>query len=557
MKLRNYQIKLIKDIQKAWLTHRNVLAVLPTGAGKTVCFSNILKKHKGYCVAIAHRQELVTQISLALANDGVPHRIIGPNAVIKTIIQLHVADFGQSYYDPNATCAVAGVDTLMRRLNTLKGWGESISLWVQDEAHHIQQKNKWGKVLKIFPNAKGLGVTANTVRADGKGLGRENDGVMDVLIEGPPARQLIEEGYLSDYKIFAPKSDLNLDGVDVSNRTGDFNPNQLNQRIKQSHIIGDVVEHYLKIAQGKLGITFATNVETALSILSQFKQKNVPAEVISAKTPLLIRREILRKFKNKNVLQLINVDIFGEGFDLPAIEVVSMARPTESFNLFCQQFGRGLRILSGKDRAIIIDHVGNTYRHGLPDAPQIWGLEPKVRRASSNTKDIPPVKVCGECSAVYEAFYKKCPFCDYVNTPISRKLPKFVDGDLTELDPTVLEAMRKEVGRVDAPSDSLRRKMERAGAPKMAILGAIKQHNLRQEAQNVLREAIALWAGHQRAVGRPDDESYRRFYHKFGIDVLSAKALGRPEAEKLLGQVKRTMGDRTVSTYTDATSDIR
>ena len=247
----------------------------------------------------------------------------------------------------------------------------------------------------LFPNSRGLLVTANTERADGKGLGRHADGLADTLVEGPGMRDLINQGYLSDYRIFAPPSDLNLDGVEIGS-TGDFKQNQLKLRIKKSHVVGDVVEHYKRLANGKQGITFATDVETATEIAAQFNAAGVPAEAVSAKTPDRLRVEISRRFERGEIKQLVNVDLFGEGYDVPAVEVVSMARPTESFNLFCQQFGRSLRILEGKTGAIIIDHVGNVMRHGLPDAYQAWTLDrrekgkrkKKEQAAADDTKGI-------------------------------------------------------------------------------------------------------------------------------------------------------------------------
>ena len=543
MQLRDYQLQCEAAVYEAWHTVRNVLVVLATGSGKTVLFAKIISDHVGASCAIAHRQELVGQISLALARYGVKHRIIGPSKVIRWIIQaLHIIETGQSFYDPNAPCAVAGVDTLIRRGGDLKHWTQQVTLCVNDEGHHVLRENKWGKAIALFPNAKTLLVTANTERADGKGLGRHADGIVEAMVEGPTMRELIDRGYLTDYRIFAPPSDLDLNGVTIG-AAGDYNRNQLKQRVQKSHIMGDVVSHYLKLAPGKLGITFATDVETATNISAKFNAAGVPAEMVCAKTPDQTRTEILRRFKLGQIKQLVNVDLFGEGFDLPAIEVVSMARPTESFNLFCQQFGRALRLLEGKQWAIIIDHVGNVQRHGLPDAYREWTLDRRERRSRSKVQEgMIPVKTCTKCTGVYEAIYKECPFCQHVPVPAARSAPEFVDGDLYELDPTTLAAMRGDIDKIDLPADTVRRKMERAGAPRLAAGGAAKQHRLRQEAQTVLREAIKWWAGYERAKGHPDSRSYRLFYHTFKVDVMTAQTLGRPEAELLASKINKTIG---------------
>lgn len=543
MQLRPYQSKLKADVYAAWQSGAsNVAAVLPTGGGKTILFSDIVREHVGHSVEIAHRQELVSQISLANARYGLTHNIIGPKNVVKWVVQLHMRELGRSFYDPGAHRAVAGVDTLLSRKKDLEGFCNQVSLWVLDEAHHLLKDNKWGKAAALFPNARGLGVTANTERADGKGLGKHADGLLDVLVEGPGMRDLINDGYLTDYRIFAPPSDLNLEGVEIGS-TGDYKPNQLKLRIKKSHVVGDVVQHYLRLAKGKQGITFATDVETATEIAAKFNAAGVVAEVVSAKTPDNIRTEIGKRFERREVQQLVNVDLFGEGYDVPAIEVVSMARPTESFNLFCQQFGRSLRILEGKTGAIIIDHVGNVLRHGLPDAYQEWTLDRREKgKRRKKDADVIPVKSCGKCTSVYEAIYKACPFCGHVAIPALRSAPEFVDGDLTELDPSTLAKMRGEVDRINLSAEHIRTRLERGGMPGIAAGGAAKQHRLRQEAQVPLREAIAWWAGHQRNLGHPDSESYKRFWFMFGTDVMTAQTLGRTDAALLAARINKTIG---------------
>jgi len=543
VQLRGYQQDSERDIYAAWQRGaRNILYLLPTGGGKTVQVASIVRNHTGHSLTAAHRRELVSQISLALAANGVTHSIIAPKAVVRDIIQIQMADIGRSYFDPNSVRHVASVDTLLARSSELEQLLSRITLWVQDEAHHVLRENKWGKLAAMIPNAFGLGVTANTVRADGKGLGAHAHGVFEELIEGPPMRSLINQGYLTDYKIFAPPSDLNLSGVKISAATGDYNPSQLKNRVRKSHIVGDVVDHYLKLVPGKLGITFASDIETAGDIAAKFNGHGVPAELVTAKTPDKVRAEIMRRLRRGDLKQVVNVDLFGEGVDVPAISVVSMARPTESFNLFCQQFGRALRILPGKDLAYIIDHVGNVMRHGLPDAKQTWTLDARERGTrGKRDPDMIPVRACPECTAIYERVYKGCPYCGHVVVPALRSAPEFVDGDLAELDAETLAAMRGEVRKVDKSADSVQRGMERNSHSYIVAKGAANQHVKRQEAQEVLRDAIALWAGHQRAAGRDDSESYRRFWFNFGVDVMGAQALGRPEAEALTEKINNAI----------------
>lgn len=576
-RLRKYQADLKAAVFQEWNAgHRNVLAVAPTGAGKTVLFADVVNSVNGIaCAVIAHRAELVSQMSLALAREGVRHRVIGPDTLRRQCVSLHMLELGRSFYDPAARVGACGVDSLVNKDAARDPWFSQVGLWVQDEAHHVLKENKWGRAAEMFPNAWGLGVTATPLRADGRGLGREADGLFDAMVLGPTMRDLIGQGYLTDYRIFAPPSDVDYSAVSVT-PSGDYSPAKLSAAVHASStIVGDVVGHYLKIARGKLGVTFAVDIDHAKEIAQAFNAAGVPAEVVSAKTDALNRQRILRRFKAREVLQLVNVDLFGEGFDLPAIEVVSMVRKTESYGLYVQQFGRALRLLvdtpmgewerltpearraridaSSKPRGIIIDHVGNVIRHGLPDAPREWSLKRRERR-SAPTSDAVPLRIClpwvgaqGEeyegCHQPYERFHLACPYCGCpIPPPAERKAPEFVDGDLFELDPETLQALRGEIARID-------------GAPRIpghldgiAAAGAQKLHLARQQAQARLRELIALWAGWRKTFGRTDREILKEFFFAFGVDVLTAQTFGRPEAEGLSETIANTLAKHGVTT---------
>jgi len=307
--------------------------------------------------------------------------------------------------------------------------------------------------------------------------------------------------------------------------------------VQKSHIMGDVVEHYLRIAKGKLGVTFVPSIEIAEITAAEFNANGVPAAVVSSKTKDADRVRILSAFKRREYVQLVNVDLFGEGFDLPAIEVVSMARPTQSYGLYVQQFGRALRLLEGKEYAIIIDHVGNVVRHGLPDAPREWTLDGREKRGAKEQDDSIPVKACLDCTAIYERVYAECPFCGYHPVPAPRSGPEQVDGDLTELDAETLAQMRGEIAAVDRTPEEYAVELNGRRIPQIGQRAMMKRHIERKEAQEALRASIAWWAGYRRAEGMPDSEAYRRFYFKFGVDVLTAQTLKTPEAMALAEKI--------------------
>ena len=540
--LRPYQIDVKNGVYSEWEKgNKNICLVMPTGSGKTAVTANVVSEHRGATCVIAHRQELVSQLSMALARAGVRHRIVGPANIVKLCVRLHMEEIGKSYFDPNSTCAVAGVDTLVRRTTELAQWLKSVTLWVTDECHHILGNepdtcNKWGTAVRLFPNAKGLGVTATPQRADGKGLGSHHDGVMDSMVIGPTMRDLISLGYLTEYRIFAPPSDLDLSAVTVS-ASGDYSRDSLTKATRKSHVMGDVVTHYLRIAKGKLGITFATDVQSAKELAEQFTLAGVPAVALDAKTPDSERIAVLKRFKNREILQIVNVDLFSEGFDLPAIEVVSMARATQSYGMYVQIFGRALRPLKGKSHAIIIDHVSNVVRHGLPDAPKSWSLDRREARSKKNDPDAIPVKACPECTAIYERIYKACPYCGFEPIPSIRSAPEHVDGDLHELDPETLKRMRGEIEEATMTAEEKRLELAMKHVPYAGQLGGVNKHKERLIALNELRDQMAWWGGYHTAKGRPDSEIQRRFYFKFGIDVLSAQALRTKEAIDLRDRV--------------------
>jgi len=538
--LRSYQTDLIAQLYGAWDSGaRSVMMQLHTGGGKTVILANVIKDFAGYSMATAHRNELVSQMSLTLAREGIRHDILAPRPAVRTIVTLHVFEFNRSYYQPGARVMVSGVDTLVRMSDPRFA---QVGLYIADEGHHVLRDNKWGIAAAMFPNARGLFPTATPLRADGCGLGSHADGLADALIEGPPMRQLINEGYLTDYRPYAPSCDIDLSNVPLS-AGGDYSPPKLREAVHKSHIVGDVVEHYLRIAPGKLGITFATDIESATDIAAGYRSASIPAEIISAKTPHLLRANIMRRFRNREILQLVNVDLLGEGVDIPAIEVVSFARPTQSYGLYAQQFGRALRPLPGKSHAIIIDHVGNIQRHGLPDALyRTWSLDRRERRSRGTPDDVIPMRTCANpaCVAVYERVIKSCPYCGHTFIPAVRAAPEHVDGDLTELDPATLSILRGEVAKIDG---IVRVPQHLDPIAKRAVAN---RHLERQQAQAGLRHAISVWAGYYRDQGAEDSEIYKRFYFMFGTDILSAQALGAREAEELTSKLENKLAAANV-----------
>lgn len=541
IQLRPYQQQLDADISNAMNAGaRAVLGVLPTGGGKSVVISErVSRDHIAgakQCV-IAHRTELVAQMSLHIGRRGIRHALIAPKNVIAQTIKEHRATFnGQSFVVPNANCSVGGVDTILARSESLASWAFQIDNWTIDEAHHVLKQNKWGKVAAMFQNARGLGVTATPSRADGMGLGAHHDGVFEAMVEGPSMRQLIDQGALCDYEIVAPESDFLIDD-DAITKTGDYSHNKMKVASEKSQIVGDVVQEYCKRAYGKRSIVFATDVETSNRMAAQFNDAGIPAASVSAKTPGDVRAEYIRRFREGKLWVLVNVDLFGEGFDVPSVEVVQMARPTASLAVYLQQFGRALRLLEGKAIGLIIDHVSNYKRHGLPDQPRVWTLDKRDRRGKRepHPEEI-PLTSCRDCSRPYERFHKACPYCGH--EPVIEgggRTIEQVDGDLVLLDRELLAKMRAAL-ELETPEQVGARVEYKAG--KIAGKGAENKQRARIEQQTALAETIDQWAGLQVAKGRDLSQTYRRFYIATGMTTIEALAMKRVDMEALQEKVQ-------------------
>lgn len=518
MTLRKYQSELIARIGEAWRSGaRNVCAIMPTGAGKSVVMRNIVRDHIGASIMIAHRQELVSQLSTHLAVEGVVHRIIAPQSVISNITKIHREEFGRSFYNPSSIVSVASVDTLISR--GAEPWMSQVRLWLCDEAAHLLVENKWGKAIAMFPNAFGLGVTATPTRADGKGLGAHSHGVFNSMVLGPSMRELIANGFLSNYEIVVPQCGFDSSKLIVGS-TGDYTPKSLRAESRRSQIVGDIISNYQHWADGTQAIAFATDVETSDEIAKRFTDANIPAVSLHAGTSDFDRFHTIKQFRNREIRILVNVGLFDEGFDVPGVETVIMARPTKSLGLYLQQIGRGLRPAAGKTRALIIDHVHNVMEHGLPDKPRAWTLDARLKRESrERDPDDIPLTRCEVCQRPYERVHKQCPHCGHVPVPAGRAGPEQVDGDMTLLDVYTLDKLR-----AAADLESPKHLAERVGAAAgpIAARAAFNRQTERLEVQRELAEAIAAWAGVGRESGMTDSELYRRFWFMTGMDVLSA-----------------------------------
>lgn len=428
LNLRPYQSKGVNDIRASYQQKfRAPLYTLPTGGGKTVLFSHIaanVAARSKRALILVHRIELLRQTADKLRSTGCQVGLINP------------------MYTPNlrAPIQVASVQTLVRRTH----WNiPGFDLIVTDECHHVISST-YRTILNQWPNALNLGVTATPVRGDGLGLGVNVGGVYDTLIQGPQVGELIDMGYLVRPVVYAPKQKLDLTGLRTV--AGDWNKKQLAERTDSREITGSAVDHYSKICPGQPCVVFCCSIAHAEHVAAEFRGAGYRAFSADGSMPDEQRVRLLGGLANGDVEVLTTCDLISEGTDIPAISCAILLRATQSLGLYIQQVGRALRPAPGKDKAVILDHVGNVLTHGLPDEDREWTLdgEMKRRREKGDEEAAMKVKQCPECYAVHMKADPTCPECGYLYPPPKGRHPEQVDGELA----LMTEEHRRAVRRV-------------------------------------------------------------------------------------------------------------
>ena len=415
--LRDYQGECIGGIRDAYRAgRRSPLLVSPTGSGKTVMFAYIANgtSKKGNRVLIlVHRQELVDQTCRTLRAFQVDHGVIAA---------------GRSA-DRSHAVQVGSVQTVVRRLDFCRP-----DLIIIDEAHH-GTAGSWRKVIDANPQARILGVTATPERLDGKGL----KDVFDLLIRGPEVSWLIDNGHLSRPKYYAPPQAADFGGLHI--RGGDFAKDELAKVMDSKAITGDAVEHYARICSGTPAVAFCVSVAHAQHVAEQFLTAGFRADVLDGTLDRDTRRDRVKALGDGRLQVLTSCEIINEGFDLPIVTAAILLRPTMSLGLHLQQIGRVLRPAPGKDRAIILDHVGNLARHGFAEDVRDWSLEGRLKKRKRKADDEEDIQV-RQCPTCYCAHAPApiCPECGHVYQLTQREI-EVRAGTLVELD---VEAMRRE-----------------------------------------------------------------------------------------------------------------
>lgn len=377
IQLYEYQRDMLRQIEDAFVTHQSVMVQMPTGTGKTVLISEVVKREerrvKNPCVwIVVHRRELVEQIKETL------ERRLGTSL--------------DAEREKSSVIEVFSIQWLSRHYQELD---EQPTLIVIDEAHHAVAKT-YEEVMNAYPNAKKLGVTATPCRLTKRGF----TDLFEVLLCSHSIPKFIKEGYLSDFDYISlnPNSEdqKKIDGLEKRAADGDYNIAEMQEVLDCKPSIGRLYQTIKDFAAGKKGIVYAINIEHAEHIAEYYREQGLAAVAISSKTPKEERRRMIELFKEgsagnkpyctspslittvgqdetpKGIQILVNVDLFGEGFDCPDVEFIQLARPTLSLAKYLQMVGRGLRVANGKECCTLLDNVGLYRLFGLPTTDWDW-----------------------------------------------------------------------------------------------------------------------------------------------------------------------------------------
>lgn len=403
--LRNYQLELLNKYYQSYSKgFRKPLIQAPTGSGKSILMMAIIKdfiNSKKPIILVAHKEELINQLQThIIQNFGIEPTII--------------ADSSRYTYNPENPICVASIQGWASRLKRSYELPQKPEIVIIDEAHHVSSPI-YSKFIEYYHHSHIVGFTATPYRIDGRGFKYLDNGIegFDILIKGPAVIDLINQGHLSDIKIYGAVKKI---GSDFKVVMGEFSQKQQVEAIKVQINPHEVVEEWKRLAYGKKTILYPISVEISKEYCDAFNDHGIPTAHIDSNTSHKERKQILTNFKQGNILVLCQHSIVIEGVDVPDVECVQFVRATNSLNLWWQAIGRGMRPHPNKKHLIVIDHSNNHERLPLITTPIEFFLAP-------NPIDEEAIGVT------------KCPYCDHTFQKNSTDQSKFKElKDLSELE---------------------------------------------------------------------------------------------------------------------------
>lgn len=403
--LRDYQQQAIISLRKSLATgHRRPMLQAATGSGKTRMASAIvnmaLEKGKRVCFTVP-AISLIDQTVASFGADG--------------ITDIGVIQSDHPLTKDWAMVQIASVQTLQRRAFP------GTDLVIVDEAHIAHKVIfRW---MDECPDLPFIGLSATPWT---KGLGKRYDD----LIIAATTEELIEQGFLSRFRVFAP-SHPDLTGVKTV--AGDYHEGQLADAMDKPQLTADIVSTWMERGENRPTLCFAVNRAHAKALRQQFQNANIRTAYIDAYTPRDERTRIGNELREGRVKVVCNVGTLTTGVDWD-VRCIILARPTKSEALYTQIIGRGLRTADGKDDCIILDHSDTTLRLGFVTDIQHDELDKGRENQSSSgrlEKSAPLPKECSSCTYLKPAGVHKCPSCGF--SPEKVEDVEVIDGDLEQI----------------------------------------------------------------------------------------------------------------------------
>lgn len=410
MKLRKYQADLMQATRNAMSAgYKRPIVVLPCGGGKTVMFAYMASEHVargGTVLFLVHRRELIAQTLDTFARVGIP------------LDGVHV-----------------GMVQSAKKLQITP------TLIIFDECQHAVAAT-WRAIIDRWPSVYIVGLTATPKRTDGSSLAA----VFDTLVNGVSAQWLIDNKYLAPYDYYAPRLST-IKQSDFVTKGSDYDLEQVSDIMLKSKIYGDIKKY---IDPSRKTIIYAPSIEFSKSLAN-----NIDGIThFDGTTPTAERDAIIADFRAGRIMALTNVDLIGEGFDVPDCEVIMLLRPTQSLVLYIQQAMRGLRYIDGK-RATIYDLVGNVFTHGMPTQTVEWDLVGKIKSARGSADEV-LVRLCGNCFRVYEGKLPICPYCGHDNGKTRVEIATDERVELERIEYIKKRDARREVGMSQSLDDLIK-----------------------------------------------------------------------------------------------------
>lgn len=415
--LRPYQTDTLRKVAQAFAQgYKRPCVASACGSGKTVMFAWMAEtiQQKGRTVwFLVHRKELLDQTIETFDRFGIQRRSI--------------------YIGMVGTVA-----------NHPERWPAPHTI-IFDECHFSAAKT-WQKIIGAFPDAYIIGLTATPCRLDGKPLAS----IYDTLVNGPQAAELIASGYLAPYRYYAPAvADLSA----LRRKGSDFDAEQAGDILTERAVFGDVIGHYKTLATGRKAICYCASIRHSKAMAAEFQAAGINAAHFDGDTPKAERSRIIADFRAGRIQILCNVDLVSVGFDCPDCECCILLRPTMSTALYIQQACRALRPAPGKT-AVILDHVGNVLRHGLPDETRNWTLEGGMqKRRAYDASGRLPIRTCLRCYSAYDGKLKACPFCGEPAQLTVQELKNIKEIQLQEIKARQEAKAAKSVQDATSPDD--------------------------------------------------------------------------------------------------------